>query len=340
SLAVRYTGTLPGRATATTTSTAVVGLLGDAPQATTSPSVTGSRKVDTTLTSVAPTWHLPGVEQAIQWLRDGRPIVGETGPTYVVRPEDVSASLAVRYTGTLPGRATATTTSTAVVGLLGDAPVATPLAAPTGTGKVGSVMEAPPVTWTPASVQQSHQWLVDGQPVAGQTGRTYVVRSGDAGRRLSVRVSATWPGHAVGTVTSATVLAWADAAPTPSPTPAPTPVPNPTPTPTPTVPTPVATTPVASKTVLKAPRSVKAGKRATVQLTVTASGIASPVGTVTIYAGRKVVAKVKLKPGAAGRATVRLAKLSVGRYQLRAKFGQTSAVGASTSRAVTMKVVR
>ena len=97
---------------------------------------------------------------------------------------------------------------------------------------------------------------------------------------------------------------------------------------------------MASRTVLKAPKSVKAGKRATVRLKVTASGIVSPVGTVTIYAGRKVVAKVVLKPGAAGAATVRLAKLGVGRYKLRATYSKTAAVGASTSRAVTMKVVR
>ena len=86
-----------------------------------------------TLTSVAPTWNLPDVEQTIQWLRNGQPIDGEDGPTYLVRPEDVSASLAVRYTGTLPGRPTGTATSTAVVGQLGDAPQATTPPSVTGS---------------------------------------------------------------------------------------------------------------------------------------------------------------------------------------------------------------
>ena len=73
---------------------------------------------------------------------------------------------------------------------------------------------------------------------------------------------------------------------------------------------------MASKTVLKAPKSVRVGKRAVVRIKVSASGIASPTGVVKIYAGRKLVAKVRLKAGAVGAAKVRLARLAAGRYKL------------------------
>lgn len=328
SLAVRYTGTLPGRASGTATSTAVVAQVGDAPTASALPSVSGTRKVDTVLVAVPPTWNLPGVEQTVQWMRNGQPVAGETGTTYAVRVEDVNASLAVRFTGTLPGRTVGTTTSPAVTGVIGDAPTSPSLAAPSGTGRVGTALQAAEATWTPSALTQTRQWLVEGQPVAGETGPTYVVRASDAGRRISVRVTATMPGHTPGTVTSAAVLASAEPTSTTTPTPTPTPTPPPAP----------AT--VASRTVLKAPSSVRVGKRAVVKIKVSAAGIASPTGVVKIYAGRKLVAKVRLKAGAAGAAKVQLAKLAVGRHKLRADYGGMSGAKASSSKVVTLKVVR
>ncbi|QSR33059.1 hypothetical protein CFI00_21645 [Nocardioides sp. S5] len=326
SLAVRYTGTLAGRASGTATSTAVVAQIGDAPTASVLPSVSGPRKVDTVLVAVPPTWNLPGVEQTIQWMRNGQPVAGGTGTTYAVRVDDVNASLTVRFTGTLPGRTTGTATSPPVTGVIGDAPTSPSLAAPSGTGRVGTALQAVEATWTPSTVTQTRQWLVEGQPVAGETGPTYVVRAADAGRRISVRVTATMPGHAPGTVTSAAVLATAEPTTTTTPTPTPTPTPAP------------AT--VASRTVLKAPSSVRVAKRAVVKIKVSATGIASPTGVVKIYAGRKLVAKVRLKAGAAGAAKVRLAKLAAGRYKLRADYGGMSGAKASSSKVVRIKVVR
>ncbi|MGF9760571.1 hypothetical protein AAII07_35820, partial [Microvirga sp. 0TCS3.31] len=179
SLTVRYTGTLPGRTTAVVVSAPVTGLLGDAPQATTPPTVSGSRKVGTALTSTQPTWNLPGVQQTIEWLRDGQPIGGQATSSYTVRAEDVDASLTVRYTGTLPGRATATTTSTAVVGLLGDAPQATTTPSVTGSRKVDTTLTSVAPTWHLPGVEQTIQWLRNGRPIDGETGPTYLVRPED-----------------------------------------------------------------------------------------------------------------------------------------------------------------
>ena len=66
--------------------------------------------------------------------------------------------------------------------------------APTITGKT---RETYTLTAAPGPVDPNaglaHQWKVDGTPIVGATSATYVPRKADAGRRLSVTVTATYP---------------------------------------------------------------------------------------------------------------------------------------------------
>ena len=57
------------------------------------------------------------------------------------------------------------------------------------TGKVrkGQTLTANRGTWT-AGTSLSQQWLRNGSPIAGATGKTYVLKSADVGKRISVRV--------------------------------------------------------------------------------------------------------------------------------------------------------
>jgi len=206
SLTVRYSGALPGRTTAIVTSAPVIGLLGDAPQATSPPTVSGTGKVGTTLTSSPPFWNLPGVQQSVQWLRDGEPVSGQTTSSYVVGPADIDVSLSVRYTGTVPGRPAGSSTSVPVVGLVGDAPVAKTPPTVSGSRKVGTTLTAVAPTWAEPGVEQSLQWLRDGQPITGQTTSAYTVRAEDVDATLTVRFTGTLEGHATGTSTSAAVV--------------------------------------------------------------------------------------------------------------------------------------
>ncbi|WP_107766387.1 Ig-like domain repeat protein [Nocardioides terrigena] len=339
SLAVRYTGRVPGRADGIVTSAPVTGLLGNAPVATATPAPEGSGKVGTVLVSTSPTWELSGVQVSVQWLRNGAPIVGETATTYAVRPMDVGASLSVRSSGVLPGRAVGTATSTSVTGKVGDSLTTPYVGAPTGQAVVGATLTTPTSSWTPTAATLTYQWLLSGTTVAGETGRTYVVRASDAGQRLAVRISAALPGYATGTATSVAVLVATPATPPPAPAPAPTPTPTPTPAPSPTpTPTP-APVPASSKTVLKVPKKVAAGSRAKVKIVVSAAGVGSPTGLVKIYAGRKVVAKVRLKAGANGLGKIRLPKLPKGKHKIRAIYAGGTGVTGSTARTVTLRVV-
>lgn len=71
----------------------------------------------------------------------------------------------------------------------------------TGTPAVGSTLTADLGSWTPAA-SYDVQWLADGEPIPGATGRTFTPDPGDLRSRLSVKVTATTRGHLPGTSAS------------------------------------------------------------------------------------------------------------------------------------------
>jgi hypothetical protein len=213
-IALEATGTLPGRTPTVVTSNAITAVQGPAVTATAPPKVQGTPKVGATLTSTAPTWTQSGVQNNIQWLRNGYPVSGATLATFTVGPEDVGATLAVRYTGRVAGRADGVATSAPVTGLVGDAPVALGAARMSGTPKVGMTLSAVAPVWDLDGVQSTLQWLRDGAPIAGATSSTYAVVPQDVGKALAVRYVGRLAGHKDATSTSAAVTALLGDAPT------------------------------------------------------------------------------------------------------------------------------
>jgi len=57
-----------------------------------------------------------------------------------------------------------------------------------GSPTVGSRLTTHGGHWSPAHVKRHFSWFADGHPIAGATGRSYVVRAGDVGKRITVRV--------------------------------------------------------------------------------------------------------------------------------------------------------
>ncbi len=53
------------------------------------------------------------------------------------------------------------------------------------------VLRAGPGVWDPADVDVAYRWLRDGAPIPGARERSYRLRLGDLGHRMSVRVTAT-----------------------------------------------------------------------------------------------------------------------------------------------------
>lgn len=77
-----------------------------APANTAKPSIRGRTRTGKRLTAVAGTWSASPTTYAYQWLRQGRPVRGATGPGYVVKRADRGKRLSVRVTATGPGGST------------------------------------------------------------------------------------------------------------------------------------------------------------------------------------------------------------------------------------------
>ncbi|WP_205471649.1 glycoside hydrolase N-terminal domain-containing protein [Nocardioides sp. SYSU D00038] len=182
-----------------------------------------------------------------------------------------------------------------VVGATGPAAAPVNLARPsmTGSAVVGRTLSARPGTWNLAGVGFAYQWLRNGAAVPGATTARYAVRGADVGTRLSVRVTATKPGHAAGT---------ALAAPTAR----------------------VRRAPSTTAATVR-PGSVRRGGTVTVRVRVRAQGV--PVaGRVRILVRGKPVALVKVR---GGRATVVVRVAGRGPAKVRAVYTGSSSVAPS-----------
>jgi hypothetical protein len=303
-LTVKATGTKTGYTTGTVTTAPVTGLLGDAPTAT-PPAISGTPKVGQTLTVATPAWSVPGVTTTYQWQRNGSPV--GTGPTYQVTPDDVGAAITAQATGTKAGYEPGTVTTAPVTGQPANAIASLVAPAVVGTAVVGRQLVADPGTWDTPGAAFTYQWLRDGVAVPGATSSTYTVRLADATHLLSFTVTATLAGHEPGSATAEGVA-----------------VPK-----------------VASRTKLSlVTKTVKKGKRATLRIVLTAAAGAAPAGKVKVYDGAKLLKGYSVRTADNGVRIVKLPVLKPGKHKLKGTYVGSSAIAGSTSRTVTLKVLR
>ena len=166
------------------------------------PSIQGSAKVGAILTVVPGAWGPAPVTLAYQWYRSGTAISGATGAAYIPVADDWGAKITVKATGSKSGYPTASKTSAGTVSI-----VKGTLTAPTptisGTRKVGSTLTAVPGTWGPAPVTLTYKWYRSGTLISDASSATYKVRSGDAGRTISVKVTGSKTAYNTASKTSA-----------------------------------------------------------------------------------------------------------------------------------------
>ncbi|WP_456505844.1 hypothetical protein [Arthrobacter sp. UYCu723] len=139
----------------------------------------------------------------IQWLRDGAVIPGEEGKTYAISATDTGHSLALRVTAsaeglkdgvatTLPSPKVSDGNTTEYTGrpgltISGEAPVVD------GSSRVGFTLEVDSLgTWSPDRV--ALQWQADGVDIEGANGDAYRIRVSDLGKRVTLKVTGSWPG--------------------------------------------------------------------------------------------------------------------------------------------------
>lgn len=169
----------------------------DTVTATTGVTIGGSGRVGTPLTvTTPPSWNFGGaVTTTYQWFRGTVPIGGEVGESYTVTSADLAKSITVKATGKRPGYITGTTTSNAITGVSGQAPIAVTNVTVSGTGKVGTSLTGTPPVWDHDSVTTTYQWQRDGVNIGGATTTTYAVVAADVGRSLTLKAMGTRAGY-------------------------------------------------------------------------------------------------------------------------------------------------
>jgi alpha-L-rhamnosidase len=161
------------------------------------PQITGVATVDQTLTADAGSWSPKPSAVAYQWLRNGAPIQGATGPSYQLVPADQGAALSVAVTASARGLEDATASSDPVrIGAGTLLPTALP--AISGTAKVGSMLTATAGTW-PAGTAVTYQWKRNGKAIAAATASSYRLTAQDAKASIWVTVSAKLAGYETAT---------------------------------------------------------------------------------------------------------------------------------------------
>jgi hypothetical protein len=173
-----------------------------APANTAPPTISGTPKAGSTLTANDGAWSNSPTSFTYQWQRcasDGRAcgdITAGTTKTYVPTTGDVGHALRVVVTAVnADGKTPATSGPTDPISSA-NGPSNTVKPAISGSPVVGGTLSVSNGSWSPSPTSYGRQWQqcdANGGSctnIAGATGQTYGVRSGDAGHRLRALVTA------------------------------------------------------------------------------------------------------------------------------------------------------
>jgi surface antigen len=204
-LRVTVTATRDGYRTARSTSAATAAVRSGEFAVQAPPAITGDAQVDETLVASPGAWS-PAAPAAYQWLVDGHPVTGATGPTYAPTANDVRKQVSVQVSVSLPGYAPASATSAATSAVIPGTFRNTSDPSVTGTPKVGVPLEADPGGWSPEPTL-SWQWTADGAPIPGATSSTFTPSPAELGKHLAVEVTARRPSYLTAMIESSATAA-------------------------------------------------------------------------------------------------------------------------------------
>jgi hypothetical protein len=157
------------------------------------PTITGTRKVGYTLTTVPGTWGPAPVTLRYQWYRSGVAITGATAKAYLLSGLDAGKQISVRVTGSKTGHLPVTKASAATAAITPGSLVA-PTPTISGTRRAGYILTANPGTWTTGTTLR-YQWYRSGVAIAGATAKTYKLVTADRLDTIKVRVVGSKTGY-------------------------------------------------------------------------------------------------------------------------------------------------
>lgn len=202
-ITVTTTGTKLGYPTRQATSDPTAAVLPGTLKNVTAPVLSGTPKVDETLTLDTGAWTPAPDALAVRWLANGQPIEGATGdPSLTLTPDLVGTTISATVTATRAGydAVSATTAPSAPVAQGTFTATADPRVL--GDPQLGETLTVDTGAYQPAADAVAVQWLRDGVPIDGATGPSYQLVNVDLGTRISARVTVTRAGYTPLTVDS------------------------------------------------------------------------------------------------------------------------------------------
>lgn len=194
----------------------------------------------------------------------------------------------------------------------------TPVTAPSvsGTPKVGQTITAQPAVWGAPLVASRLQLLRNGTPLPNSS---YQLTATDSGASFTARATGRRPDYVTESGTGQTVTF----------------------TPVSATSSKVQVAKLGSKTTAQLTKArIPAGTRGTLKVTVKVRGVAGPTGKIKVYDGKKLIKTVKLKAAKGGVLKVKLPELTKGKHKLSATYLGSTSINRSTSRKVTLTVVK
>jgi hypothetical protein len=169
------------------------------------PLVSGTRTVGHTLAATVADWSPAGTALTYQWYRETSAIIGATDPTYELAAADKGKLIRVRVTGSAEGyKATSKYSSSSVSDVKSGTIVKPTSIVIDGSPIAGETLSASFVgEWSPQPLTVKYSWRANGVAISGATADTYVVKSSDAGKTISVKATASRTGYTTATLTSA-----------------------------------------------------------------------------------------------------------------------------------------
>jgi surface antigen len=203
-LTVTTTASKLGYPTGSATSTPTEAILPGQLRSESAPAISGTAKVDETLSLDTGSWDPKPDSLAVQWYADGQLIEG-TAPDATTLPlapglvdRVITATVTATRSGYDPVLATAAPTERVTPGTFR----VTTSPSLAGTPKLGQTLSVQTGDYEPNDADVAIQWLRDGEPVLNATGPTYQLTNLDLGTHVSARVTLSRVGYTTTTVES------------------------------------------------------------------------------------------------------------------------------------------
>ncbi len=134
-------------------------------------------------------WEPRDVDLGFQWYADGRAVAGADESRYSPRRADIGRDLVLEVTATYPD-AEPVTVLTEAKRIRKGTFASTERPRITGHARYGHTLTATAGEWSRKPDRLRYQWLRNGNPIPGATGRRHHLGLADFGQRLQVRVTA------------------------------------------------------------------------------------------------------------------------------------------------------